>query len=276
MGYSFHGSRDAVVSGAVGWVQFPMEVRVFPAIAIGVAIGVAIVAAALVVMWRLYAGHTSRTRSHFQALFRDSEHSRGLFMAAFHASGQGRVAVGKNGEVLGVNRAVGELFGLEEKDFLRTPIAALWEAIAVGCAEQQDAVNRLSSLGRERERVALRTKKNAMLRVDCAPVRNVMREDMGLLFVFQDVTNEVLLERAREESLAECARKLSSSLPVLRDFLDELAVEMFDTNRRELVREISRHVSEVDHLTGRILELMRVEPAAVETRLQAVASAAKP
>lgn len=247
----------------------------FPAIAFGVAISVAIVAAALVVMWRLYVGHTARTRTHFQALFRDSEHTRGLFMAAFHAGGQGRVAVGKNGDVLGVNRAVGELFGLEEKDFLRKPAAALWEAIAAGCMDAQDARTRLGSLGRERERVALRTKKNAMLRVDCAPVSNVMREDMGLLFVFQDVTNEVLLARAREDSLAECARKLSSSLPVLRDFLDELAVETFDTERRELVREISRHVSEVDHLTGRILELMRTEPAAAEARSPAVSAAAR-
>ncbi len=227
------------------------------AIAIGVGIGVAIVAAALVVVWRIHVRHAARTRSRFQELFRDTEHTRGLFMAAFHAGGQGRAAVGKNGEVLGVNRVVGEMFGFQEKDFLRTPADALWEAISAGCAEPREALVRLYSLGHDRERIALRTKANAMLRVECAPVRNVMREDLGSLYVFQDVTNDVLLERAREESLAECARKLSASLPVLRDFLDELAVETFDSERRELVRGISRHVCEVDHVTARILELMR-------------------
>lgn len=231
------------------------------AIAIGVGIGVAIVAAALVVVWRLHVRHTARTRSRFQELFRDSEHTRGLFMAAFHAGGQGRAAVGKSGEVLGVNRVVGEMFDLQEKDFLRAPAAALWDAVAGACAEPREALVRLNSLGRDRERIALRTRGNAMLRVECAPVRNVMREDLGFLYVFQDVTNDMLLERARDESLADCARTLSGSLPVLRDFLDELAVETFDSERRELVRGISRNVAEVEHVAARILELMRAGPA---------------
>jgi len=235
-------------------------VGVLTAIAIGVGIGVAIVAAALVVAWRVYAHQAARTRSRFQELFRDSEQTRGLFMAAFHAGGQGRAAVGKCGEVLGVNRVVGEMFGLREKDFLRAPAAALWESVAGACVEPREALVRLNSLGRDRERIALRTKGNTMLRVECAPVRNVMREDLGFLYVFQDVTNDLLLDRARDESLADCARTLSASLPVLRDFLDELAVETFDSDRRELVRGLSRHAAEAERASGRILELMRAGP----------------
>ena len=217
------------------------------------AIFAAILGGILLAARRYHARYVAHARAHFQDLFHEAERTRGLFLAVFHVGDEGRVAVNPAGEIVAINRRAGEFLKVSEKDFIKKPLRDLWRAAAPAFADPAAAEELLGALGTRRTRGDLHTESGSLIRVNTACVRNVMRQDVGTLYVLQDMTSVLHLEHIKADLLMELTRRLEKPLAQVRDALARASLP--GGGGMERLREAQEGLTEIEDLGAGILKL---------------------
>lgn len=196
----------------------------------------------------LFKQKLGNVKVHCQDIFQEAEDTRGLFMAAFYAGGEGRVTVSLTGKIQAINRAMGTLFNIVEKDYINAPEQSLWHIISGQC-QNSAAVARFFTLRSDRKRrMELQLVTGKILRLESTGVHNVMRRQVAELFVFTDVSEEKRGGLPDNEVAVALAGRLRAVTASQSAVLEGLATTQ-GTVSQPMDKAISELIREMESLT---------------------------
>ena len=172
----------------------------------------------------------------------------------------GVVVCDPHGTILVMNRAMRELLELEEQaaapaSFHSIPLRALDEAtLAFGAARAHD----LFSIG------------GRIVRVAAAPVETDDQVRLGDVYVFQDLTGEVAIDRAKTNFIATISHELRTPLTVLGGSTDLLLrgfVGELNSEQRPLIEAMRKHTQSMTALLNNVIIIAGLESGTMELEL---------
>lgn len=175
----------------------------------------------------------------------------------------GVVVCDPQGRVLVINRTMRDLLDLQNQDmpsgFNDIPLLPLDEPMqAFGGAHVGE----------------LFTINNRIVRVASAAVATDEHTQLGTVYVFQDLTNEVAIDRAKTNFIATISHELRTPLTVLggsadlllRGFVGELSQE-----QRQLIEAMNKHSQSMTRLLNNVITIANLESGTLEFELEPVA-----
>lgn len=190
------------------------------------------------------------------ARMRELEKDEGQLRAMLAGMGEGVLAVDEQDRVSFSNAAARQLFDLSQ---VRVDGQRLWELVRVPGLHELMGMARSSDEAAHRE---LGLNRNGIELTCLAKAhRFVTDEEIGVVLVFEDITELRRLERVRQDFVANVSHELKTPLTSIRGYVETLmdgALHDEDNNLRFL-EKIDQNVKRLGALVVDLLSLARIE-----------------
>ena len=203
----------------------------------------------------------------FQSVLTHFEEERSRLETTFSGMTEGVLLTDQRGEIIHLNPAFKEMFGLEGKVEGRSALEVL---ASVAC---DDAIQKVIQEGKPVEKeVVFEKPKPRVFQIHFSPMRRDGKL-FGVVSVFHDLTEIRRLEAVRRDFIANLSHELKTPLTAIRGFsetlLDHFAEDPAMTQK--YLEVIFRHSAELSHLMENLLNLSRIESGKEEVLLKEVA-----
>ena len=170
---------------------------------------------------------------------------------------EGVIAVSRDELILSINPAAARWFDLDPE---KVRDRSLPEAIR-NPAIQKFVARALKSRVPVEEDVAVYRNGERVLNIKSAPLRDVGPEPIGLLVVFNDVTQLRRLEDMRREFVANVSHEIKTPLTAIKGFVETLHHNIVETpdEAQRFIGIISKHVDRLNTIVEDLLMLSRIE-----------------
>lgn len=211
----------------------------------------------------------AETNERLRAALAKSGHDENLLRSIVASVAEGLVITGRESEVLLINDAARSLLALGQRPIVRLTNVSRDPQVHSAFARA------LSTGERVEARVELRgsTGEKRVLRLHTAPLR--LREGQpaeadGVVGAFIDISKLELLERVRQEFLANVSHELRTPLSVITAYTETLLDGALDDRDHSLrfLHTIQRNAERMRALVNDISELSAIETGAVQLQLE--------
>jgi two-component system phosphate regulon sensor histidine kinase PhoR len=195
------------------------------------------------------AAALNRMSDELSARLEKLEDERSKLEAVFSGMREGVVAVSREGEILHLNRAAGELLGLAPG------VSGLKVAEAIRFPEVSEGLRRVLG-GEASSRSVVETGALTLL-VEALPVGG----GRGAVLVARDVTEQRKYDELRKEFVANVSHELRTPLSVIRGYVETLGEGALGDPERApgFLETIEKNVLRLGRLVDDLLELSRME-----------------
>jgi two-component system phosphate regulon sensor histidine kinase PhoR len=183
--------------------------------------------------------------------------------AVFTSMTEGVVAIDRDGKVIAMNRAAGEMLGIDADSARGRSVEELIRSVDF------HEITASALAGREsmEAEISLTGQGEIFIEVNGAPMVNESGETMGAVVVLNDVTKLRRLERVRRDFVANVSHELRTPVTSIKGFVetlrDEVGKDAGTTSR--FLSIIARHVDRLNAIIEDLLHLSRIEEGAGET-----------
>lgn len=198
--------------------------------------------------------------------FEQLEKTKARLETAFAGMAEGVLLADPRGDILHVNPAFREMFGLRETVEGRSALEVL---ASVACDEAiQEVLRRHKSVQRE---ILFERPKKRFLQVHFSPI-DLEGSLLGVVAVFHDITELRRLEEVRRDFIANLSHELKTPLTAIRGFSETLLEEgdRLSEPTKKSLEVILKNAAELNHLVENLLNLSRIESGKEEIVLETV------
>jgi len=170
---------------------------------------------------------------------------------------EGVIAVSRDERILSINPAAARWFDLDPE---KVRDRSLPEAIR-NLAIQKFVTRSLKSRAPVEDDIAVYRNGERILNIKSAPLLDVGPEPIGILIVFNDVTQLRRLEDIRREFVANVSHEIKTPLTAIKGFVETLHHHIVETpeEARRFLAIIARHVDRLNTIIEDLLMLSRIE-----------------
>jgi two-component system phosphate regulon sensor histidine kinase PhoR len=170
---------------------------------------------------------------------------------------EGVIAVSRDERILSINPAAARWFDLDPE---KVRDRSLPEAIR-NLAIQKFVMRSLKSRGPVEDDIAVYRNGERILNIKSAPLLDVGPEPIGILIVFNDVTQLRRLEDIRREFVANVSHEIKTPLTAIKGFVETLHHHIVETpeEARRFLAIIAKHVDRLNTIIEDLLMLSRIE-----------------
>ena len=215
---------------------------------------------------RALSRRLSETDARLKALSSELGEEKARLETTFSGMTEGVILTDQRGDILLVNPAFREMFGLKGQVENRSALEIL---ASVAC---DDAIREVI---REKKPVEQEIKfekpKPRVFQVHFSPMTRDGKL-FGVVSIFHDLTGIRRLEEVRRDFIANLSHELKTPLTAIRGYSETLLEESsrFPEASRKHLEIILRHAVDLEHLTENLLNLSRIESGKEEVLLQAI------
>ena len=208
-----------------------------------------------------------RMASDLHERIREAVRQRNARDAVFAAMQEAVIAIDADQCAIFANPAAGRLFEFD-------PAACAGKAIHefVRNADLDALIDTaMATQGRETCDIVLRSPEERTLETHVSPLRDADHRNMGLVVVFNDVTQLRRTDKVRRDFVANVSHELRTPVTAIRGFAETLDEESEDDVevRRRFLRIIAEHAQRIERIITDLLCLARMEGNAVEPPAEA-------
>ncbi len=179
------------------------------------------------------------------------------------------------GEIILFNAAAERILGLRRDEVLGRPsgdLTGLYGANAQNWGEE------IKEISRDPDAIAGLTYteqievSGRVVSVSASPVMNGM-EYLGVVYVFRDITAEVLADRVKTQFVANVSHELRTPLTVIKGYADLLLmgrVGEMNEEQRGYVERVRRHADRLTALVNDLLNISRIEQGEMDLKFEPV------
>lgn len=182
-----------------------------------------------------------------KATLGEMSREKGKLEAILNYMADGLIAVDHTGAILHINPKAREIFGIPESDLQAINYDDLIRPLNETLGIQSVIARNDDWIGND-----ILEYQGAVYTVGFAPFKNEQDEKIGLVFLFQDITEQHQLEQMRRDFVANVSHELKTPLTSIKSYTETLldgVLEQPDTARHFL--------SVVDHEADRMTRLVR-------------------
>ena len=201
-----------------------------------------------------------------KASFEHLEEQRARLETTFSGMTEGVLVTDQRGEILHLNPAFKEMFGLKEKPEGRSALEVLAN---VPC---DDAIQEVIQKGEPVEReITFEKPRQRVFQVHFSPMRRDQKL-FGVVSVFHDLTEIRCLEEVRRDFVANLSHELKTPLTAIQGFSETLLEDSGgdEVRRRKHIEVIFRHATDLGHLMENLLNLSKIESGKEEIRTESI------
>lgn len=206
-------------------------------------------------------------KAKIQAATQRLTEERARLETTFSGMSEGVLATDERGDILHVNPAFCEMFGLKNPVEGRSALEVL---ASVACDDAiQEVIRKRGPVERE---IVFEKPQRRVFQVHFSPMRRDQKL-FGVVSVFHDLTEIRRLEQIRRDFIANLSHELKTPLTAIRGFSETLLEESDNalTESRKHLEIIFRHAAELSHLMENLLNLSRIESGREEVLLEQIA-----
>jgi two-component system phosphate regulon sensor histidine kinase PhoR len=170
---------------------------------------------------------------------------------------EGVIAVSRNERILSINPAAARWFDLDPEKVRDRSIPEAIRNLAI----QKFVTRSLKSRVPVEDDVTVYRNGERILNIKSAPLLDVGPEPIGILIVFNDVTQLRRLEDMRREFVANVSHEIKTPLTAIKGFVETLHHNIVETpeEARRFLAIIARHVDRLNTIIEDLLMLSRIE-----------------
>ena len=198
--------------------------------------------------------------------FQRLEETQARLETTFSGMGEGVLLTDGRGDIVHLNPAFREMFGLKGKAEGRSALEVL---ASVAC---DDAIREVIQKGEPVEcEVEFEKPKQRIFQVHFSPMRRDGKL-FGVVSVFHDLTEVRRLETVRRDFIANLSHELKTPLTAIRGFSETLLEESnpFPEETKKQLGVIFRNASELTHLMQNLLNLSPIESGKEELHMESI------
>ena len=202
-----------------------------------------------------------------RATYSQFEEERSRLETTFSGMGEGVLLTDERGDILHLNPAFREMFGIRGAAEGRSALEVL---ASVPC---DDAIREVIRKGGSVEcEVTFDKPKRRIFQVHFSPMRRDGKL-CGVVSVFHDLTEIRRLEEVRRDFVANLSHELKTPLTAIRGYSETLLEEFANPpeETKKHLEVIFRHATELGHLMENLLNLSRIESGKEEIRIESIA-----
>lgn len=179
--------------------------------------------------------------------------------ATFQSMLAGVLVVGTNGKVSLVNSAARRMFGIPGDDSAGRP----YEEVVANASVRDIIARSLTEKAEVAEEIDLRGPVERIYQAQTALVRNDQNEMLGIVAIFNDITDIRNIERMKTAFVSTVSHELRTPLTSIKGFISTLLSDMegyFDNDaRREFYSIIDQECDRLTRLISDLLNVSRIE-----------------
>ncbi|MCU0591291.1 MAG: ATP-binding protein [Desulfobacterales bacterium] len=170
---------------------------------------------------------------------------------------EGVIAVSRDERILSINPAAARWFDLDPEKVRDRSIPEAIRNLAI----QKFVMRSLKSRAPVEDDVVVYRNGERILNIKSSPLLDVGPEPIGILIVFNDVTQLRRLEDMRREFVANVSHEIKTPLTAIKGFVETLHHNIVETpeEARRFLAIIARHVDRLNTIIEDLLMLSRIE-----------------
>ena len=216
-----------------------------------------------------------KASAELQVKYHDLEIARSQVTAVINAANEAMVLVSPDDRFLWLNRAFGLLFSMRPKDIIGRSFFELLPRFQQVFEDPSSIKAHLEQAIRDKdleykETVVQNWPQKRELEMYSTSVRTSLREYVGTLFVFRDVTHEREVERMKSEFVSLVSHELRTPLTSIKGYVDMLmdgdAGEL-KQDQIDFLQVVRRNAERLVTLVADLLDVSRIEAGAIKLNL---------
>jgi PAS domain S-box-containing protein len=216
-----------------------------------------------------------KASAELQVKYHDIEIASSQVTAVINAANEAMILLSPDDRFLWLNRAFGQLFSMKPKDIIGHSFSEFAPRFQQFFEDPDSIKAHLEKAIRDKD---LQYKETAVqnwpqkreLEMYSTPVRTSLREHVGTLFVFRDVTHEREVERMKSEFVSLVSHELRTPLTSIKGYVDMLmdgdAGEL-KQDQVDFLQVVSKNAERLVTLVTDLLDVSKIEAGAMRLNL---------